>query len=152
MHNQYRHNQTRSASSLLLFTEQAGIYPADATFCQPFRAQGQDTMQLAILQLIKRHQHQSGWTLLIAPPQLPDRFLAECYELALQKVLVVHRKQLTNPVEAIKSALSSSTCSAVISFDKSLNPQQLQECQILAQQQQIWFYQLEDTTRHTFSH
>ncbi|MDX3773697.1 hypothetical protein QE250_06160 [Chromatiaceae bacterium AAb-1] len=152
MHNQFQHHTINSASPLLLFTEQAGIFPATAAFGQRFTVEGQDSMQLAILRFIQRHQHQHGWTLFIAPPQLPDRFLADCYQLALEKVLIVHQKQLNDPLSVIKTAICSSTCSAVISFDLSLDPAQLDECQQLAQQQQTWFYQLAPRPEQTFSH
>ena len=106
----------------------------------------------SLLQLIRQHQHQQGWILLVAPPQLPDKGWAEHFQLSLQNVLVIHQKQICNLSATLKQALTSSSCKVVINFAKQLSKQQLDDYHKLALANNIWFYDSEQMQHNLLPH
>lgn len=106
----------------------------------------------SLLQLIKQHQSQDGWILLVAPSSLPDKEWAESYQLSLQNVLVVHQKQISDLAATLTQALTSASCKVVINFGQPLGSQQLEQCRKLAVENNIWFYQSELVAKEVFKH
>ena len=106
----------------------------------------------SLLQLIKQHQSQDGWILLVAPSSLPDKEWAENYQLSLHNVLVVHQKQISNLAATLTQALTSASCKVVINFGEPLGQQQLEQCRKLAAKNNIWFYQSEHVAQRIFKH
>ena len=105
-----------------------------------------------LFDLIKQHQHQDGWILLIAPYQLPDKEWASHYQLSLQNVLVVHHKQIKDLPETLRQALTSPSCKVVINFANQLDQSELEKYRKLAVTNNIWFYQYEQLTQNGFTH
>lgn len=108
--------------------------------------------KLNLLQLIRQHQNQPGWILLIAPSQLPAKEWAEHYQLSLHNVLVIHQKQITDLSGTVKQALASPSCKVVINFGKQLDQQELELCRKLAIGNNIWFYQCEQLQQEQVTH
>lgn len=115
----------------------------DKHFYQQLTVAGPDSAQLALLRILRQHQHQKGWIVLVAPTQLPDKFLAECYQLSLNNILVVHQKQISDLTGTLAAAFRAKGCTVVINFSRQLDPHQLINCQQLAVAQKTWFYQLQ---------
>ena len=105
-----------------------------------------------LVDLIKQHQHQDGWILLIAPTQLPDKEWASHYQLSLQNVLVVHQKQIRDLPETLRQAITSPSCKVVINFANQLEQSDLEKFRKLAVTNNIWFYQYEQLTQNGFTH
>lgn len=105
-----------------------------------------------LAQLLQQHQHQDGWILLLAPSQLPDKSWAEQYQLPLQKVLVIHPKQISDLFSTLQQALSSASCSVIINFANQLTPQQDAICRKLAIERDVWFYQCAHAPLHQTAH
>lgn len=103
--------------------EQSAYMPSPADFNYHLFTKGPDKTLATLIHLIKKHQHQSGWVLLIAPTQLPDKFLAEYYQLRLEKVLVIHQRQSFDAASVIKTALCSGNYAAVINFTTTTSVQ-----------------------------
>lgn len=105
-----------------------------------------------LLQLIRQHQNQPGWILLVAPFQLPAKEWAEHYQLSLHNVLVVHQKQITNLPDTLKQALASPSCKVVINFGDQLDQHELELCRKLAICHNTWFYQYEQIQQEYKTH
>jgi cell division inhibitor SulA len=105
-----------------------------------------------LLQLIRQHQNQSGWILLVAPVQLPDKEWAEHYQLSLHNVLVIHQKQITDLSTTLQQALTSPSCKVVINFGSQLDQNELDVCRKLAICNNTWFYQCEQLQREQTTH
>jgi len=95
-----------------------------------------------LLFIIQQHQQQSGWVLLLAPNQLPDKSTFTGFDVDMSKVLVIQQKQISNIHTVLSDALSSSTCSAVVVWQDQFSESSLQHYQQLAEQHQTSFYQL----------
>lgn len=106
----------------------------------------------SLLQLIRQHQNQTGWILLVAPASLPDKEWAEYNQLSLHNVLVVHQKQISDLTATLVQALTSTSCKVVINFGQPLEQQQLIKCQQLAVKNSIWFYQSEHLAQPLLKH
>jgi cell division inhibitor SulA len=108
--------------------------------------------QHMLMQLIKRHQAQAGWIVLLAPSAQLIKQLASITQLPLHKVLVIHKKQLSNVYSVIHTALSSGNCKVVINCSQALTEHEDHQCQKLAVQQQAWFYQLDNLCQRLQPH
>ncbi len=106
----------------------------------------------SLAQLLKQHQHQEGWILLLAPAQLPDKTWAERYHLQMNHVLVVQQKQILDLFTTLQQALNSASCKVVINFAHQLSMQQLAVCQRLAVKNNIWFYQYDQLGQQRTAH
>lgn len=111
-----------------------------------------NTSHHTLLQLIKQHQHQRGWILLIAPSHIPHKTWAEQHQLSFHNVLVVHQKQIRDISATIQQALVASSCKVVINFAGLQDPQQLDSCRKLAVTHNTWFYQCEQFEQERVTH
>jgi len=105
-----------------------------------------------LLQLIRQHQNQTGWILLVAPAHLPDKEWAEHYQLSLHNVLVIHQKQISDLYATIQQALGSNSCKVVINFGTQLEQEQIDRCRRLALQNHTWFYQYDHLVSQQSQH
>lgn len=111
-----------------------------------------DHTQDNLLQLLKRYENAQGWILLIAPDNLPNKGLLTRYQLPLNKVLVIHAKQISDLNATLVRALSSGTCQLVVNFAKTLCPGALPRCQQLAKKNNVLFYQADQLSDMTLPH
>lgn len=93
-----------------------------------------------LIQILRQFQHADRWTLLIAPENIPDKALLNCCSVDMDRVLVVHEKQITNILATIENALSHATCSAVIAWSNGISQQRLVQINGLAEQSRCHFY------------
>lgn len=99
--------------------------------------------QQMLMQLIKQHRHQAGWIVLLAPSPRLIKQLAIVEQLPLHKVLVIHKKQLSNLNAVIHTALTSGKCKVIINCSQAVPESDDNKYQQLAAEQLVWFYQLE---------
>lgn len=111
-----------------------------------------DHTQDNLLQLLKRYENAQGWILLIAPDNLPNKSWLTRYQLPLNKVLVIHAKQISDLNATLVRALSSGTCQLVVNFAKTLCPGALPRCQQLAKKNDVLFYQADQLSDMTLPH
>ncbi len=111
-----------------------------------------DHTQDNLLQLMKRYENAQGWILLIAPDNLPNKSWLTRYQLPLNKVLVIHAKQISDLNATLVRALSSGTCQLVVNFAKTLCPGALPRCQQLAKKNNVLFYQADQLSDITLPH
>ena len=111
-----------------------------------------DHTQDNLLQLLKRYENAQGWILLIAPNNLPNKSWLTRYQLPLNKVLVIHAKQISDLNATLVRALSSGTCQLVVNFAKTLCPGALPRCQQLAKKNNVLFYQADQLSDMTLPH
>ena len=149
----YDASKTVSAQDLEQLKEAVRL-SASSVGLQPYHIfiiQSQEVKQ-QLVDLIKQHQHQDVWILLIAPTQLPYKEWASHYQLSLQNVLVVHHKQIKDLPETLRQALTSPSCKVVINFANQLEQSELEKYRKLAVTNNIWFYQYEQLTQNGFTH
>ncbi|WP_337840283.1 SulA-like leucine-rich domain-containing protein [Rheinheimera sp.] len=104
-----------------------------------------DADQSALAELVfilRQHQHQSGWVLLVAPNQLPDKSRLAACGVDLSRLLLIQQKQISNTDTVLTHALASSTCAAVVVWQDQFSEQSLHRYQDLAELHQTCFYQL----------
>ena len=111
-----------------------------------------DYTQDNLLQLLQRYENAQGWILLIAPDNLPSKNWLTRYQLPLNKVLVIHAKQISDLNDTLVRALSSGTCKLVVNFAKTLCPAVLPRCQQLAKVNNVLFYQAEQLSGIAMPH
>ncbi|MGI5309475.1 SulA-like leucine-rich domain-containing protein [Rheinheimera sp. WS51] len=108
--------------------------------------------QKMLVQLIKQHQNQSGWIVLLAPTAFMIKLLASNNQLPLHKILVIHKSQLTKLNAVINAALTSGKCKVVINCSQPLTDSVNHGYQKLAAQHQAWFYPLDNLRPSLKSH
>lgn len=139
MYSRVIHNAEFLSSNLSDSVQLPVSFAGHYNFYQQRLVENAEHALFSLVDLIQKHQHQSGWILLIAPEQLPDKFLAACYQLKLEKVLVIHPHQQPDTVSVIATALQGKNYAAIINF-AALSVPELESCKTQAQQQQSWLY------------
>ncbi|WP_333606774.1 SulA-like leucine-rich domain-containing protein [Arsukibacterium sp.] len=127
-----------SANALVKRAIKADFRPGTALY-QLVQTAGQDSTELALINILKQHQYSTGWIVLVAPQQLPDKFLAESYQLPVDRILVIHPTIKLTAADCVQQALKADTTSVVICFSSEPQPQLTQ----LAEQTQTTLYQLQ---------
>ena len=72
---------------------------------------------LELVNIIKRFEYCSGWTLLIAPDHLPRKDVLKKYAVNLDKVLIVHKKHCNDVLFTAYQGLRNENCSALVIWD-----------------------------------
>ena len=72
---------------------------------------------LELVNIIKRFEYCSGWTLLIAPDHLPKKDVLKRYAVNLDKVLIVHKKHCNDVLFTAYQGLRNENCSALVIWD-----------------------------------
>ena len=99
---------------------------------------GQDelTRSFELIKVLRQHQTNRRWTLLIAPTHIPDKTLLDCCSVDMSHVLLVREKQITSMPNAIEKALNANTCCAIVAWcnrwHEQLSQSQLQHLSQLA--------------------
>lgn len=104
-----------------------------------------------LLFIIRQHQQQSGWVLLVAPNQLPDKSTFSGFDVDMSKVLVIQQKQISNIHSVLSDALSSSTCSAVVVWQDQFSQSSLEHYQQLAEHYHTSLYQFSAQSQNNSS-
>jgi cell division inhibitor SulA len=136
-------NLNKAVQSYSSLTPNQSQHKTDQTaFYQKLQVTAGQLALPELLFIIQQHQQHSGWVLLLAPNQLPDKSTFSGFDLDMSKVLVIQQKQISNIHTVLSDALSSSTCSAVVVWQDQFSESSLQHYQQLAEQHQTCFYQL----------
>lgn len=106
----------------------------------------------ALIQLISQHHAQNGWIVLLAPCPLVIKLIASVRQLPLHKILVIHKKQVSQLDPVIKTALTSGHSKVVINCGPALSESEDQFNQKLAAKYSAWFYQLDNLCPGLKSH
>lgn len=102
-----------------------------------------ESTEQTLIKLLHNHSTETGWIVLVAPPRLPSKALAEYFKLPVDKMLVIHPKALRNVEKTLQSLLQSTHCRVVISFCTSLSNDSTAQLNQQATTQQRWFYQFQ---------
>ena len=78
-----------------------------------------------LMKILHQYNSQSGWTLLIAPDQVPSKSLLDSCSIDKSKLLVIRQKHLSNLDYVLNSALNNGNFSAVITWTNMLNDYKL---------------------------
>ncbi|MDP2559558.1 SulA-like leucine-rich domain-containing protein [Psychrobium sp. 1_MG-2023] len=96
-------------------------------------SQSNDDQQLEILgPTLKKLSEQRRWIVLIGAPKQQLKALSEQYQIASDKILLVHPKDQVDTLWAMEQALMSGTSSAVIAWPDSVNARDLKRLQLAA--------------------
>lgn len=101
---------------------------------------------LELIKIIKRYEFSAGWTLLIAPEQLPDKHIMNSCSVNLDKVLTVKRKYCRSAFELAKQAISYDNCAVLVIWDNTISGLELSQIRIKAQENGTALYLL--NTKH----
>lgn len=110
-------------------------------------AQDELSRSFELIKVLRQHQANKRWTLLIAPSHIPDKALLDCCSVDMKHVLIVREKQITSMSKTIETALSCNTCCAIVAWcsqwHEQLSAQQLQQLSQLADDTQCHVYAFE---------
>ena len=93
-----------------------------------------------LIKVLRRHGDADGWTLLLAPEQVPGKAVLDCFDVDKHKVMVVHDKQIVDLYSTVEQAMIHSTCAAVVAWSDDLSPRALGGISEFAQRSQCHFY------------
>ena len=79
-------------------------------------AQDELTRSFELIKVLRQHQADRRWTLLIAPSHIPDKALLECCSVDMSHVLIVREKQISSMFKTIETALKCNTCCAIVAW------------------------------------
>lgn len=85
---------------------------------------------LELLKVLHNCNQQHGWTLLIAPDNVPNKSMLQSCSIDSSKLLVIRQKHLVNLPYVLNCALHNGNFAAVITWTDVLNPNQLCELHI----------------------
>jgi cell division inhibitor SulA len=146
-------NLNKAVQAYSLLSQNQGQHKTGNTaFYQKLQVTAGQLALPELLFIIQQHQQQSGWVLLLAPNQLPDKSTFSGFDLDMSKVLVIQQKQISNIHTVLSDALSSSTCCAVVVWQDQFSESSLQHYQQLAEQHQTCFYQLSSDASQQQTH
>ncbi|MCG7538760.1 hypothetical protein [Pseudoalteromonas sp. OF7H-1] len=69
---------------------------------------------LELLKVLHKCQHKQGWTLLVAPDNVPNKSLLESASVDAGKLLVIRQKHIYDLEYVLKSAISNGNFAAVV--------------------------------------
>lgn len=80
---------------------------------------------LELLKVLHNCNQQHGWTLLIAPDNVPNKSMLQSCSIDSSKLLVIRQKHLVNLPYVLNSALNNGNFAAVITWTDIVKPNQL---------------------------
>lgn len=83
-------------------------------------------------------QHETRWIVLVAPPFIPYAPGLAAMGIDLRNVLVVRPREHKDVLWVIEQALASSSCSAVLSWERKLDPRDLRRLNLAGREGQTW--------------
>ena len=105
-----------------------------------------------LIKVLRQHQSNNRWTLLVAPQHIPDKALLNCCSVDMSHVLIVREKQIPSMVETLESALKHHTCGAIVAWcdkwHKHLSASKLAHLTTLAAQAQCHVYAFNKQLTH----
>lgn len=78
-------------------------------------------LHFELAKIIRRYEQCSGWTMLIAPEGLPNKQVMQEYQVSLDKVLTIPKKDCSNELATAYQALKFDNCSALVIWDNDLS-------------------------------
>ncbi|WP_462154800.1 hypothetical protein [Pseudoalteromonas piscicida] len=69
---------------------------------------------LELLKVLHKCQHKQGWTLLVAPDNVPNKSLLESTSVDASKLLVIRQKHIYDLEYVLKSAICNGNFAAVV--------------------------------------
>ncbi|PHI35369.1 hypothetical protein CBQ28_19685 [Pseudoalteromonas sp. GCY] len=77
-------------------------------------AEDEIVASLELLKVLHKCQHKQGWTLLVAPDNVPNKSLLESASVDASKLLVIRQKHIYDLEYVLKSAISNGNFAAVV--------------------------------------
>ena len=82
--------------------------------------------------------HENRWIVWVAPPFIPYAPGLSAMGIDLRNVLIVRPVERRDVLWAIEQALASSSCSAVLAWEKRLNPRDLRRLNLASREGKTW--------------
>ncbi|CCQ12356.1 putative orphan protein [Pseudoalteromonas luteoviolacea B = ATCC 29581] len=89
---------------------------------------------LELLKVLHSCNQKHGWTLLIAPDNVPNKAMLQSCSIDSSKLLVIRQKHLVNLPYVLNSALKNGNFAAVITWTDILDEKQLADLEMVAEQ------------------
>ncbi|TMO44433.1 hypothetical protein CWC24_14175 [Pseudoalteromonas ruthenica] len=102
-----------------------------------------------MLKIVHRYNQNNGWTLLVAPDNVPSRHLLDACSIDTNKLLVIRAKHVVDMEYMLNCALQNGRFAAVITWTDILKQQQLVALQLNTHQAKAQLYCF--TTEHNAS-
>ncbi|MCF6435755.1 SulA-like leucine-rich domain-containing protein [Pseudoalteromonas sp. MMG022] len=80
---------------------------------------------LALLKIVHQCNQKQGWTLLIAPDNVPNKAMIDSCSVDTKKLLVIRRKHIVDLSYVLSSALNNGNFAAVITWTDVLSANEL---------------------------
>jgi cell division inhibitor SulA len=77
---------------------------------------------LALLKIIHQCNQKKGWTLLIAPDNVPNKAMMESCSIDSSKLLVIRKRHIVDLNYVLRSALNNGNFAAVITWTDVIEP------------------------------
>ncbi|CAM4152188.1 SulA-like leucine-rich domain-containing protein [Pseudoalteromonas byunsanensis] len=109
---------------------------------------------LALLKIVHQCNQKQGWTLLIAPDNVPNKAMIDSCSIDTNKLLVIRRKHIVDLNYVLSSALKNGNFAAVITWTDILSSSELKDMNLPNSDTEIFCFsktkQLEKCTMPAF--
>ncbi|WP_462164115.1 SulA-like leucine-rich domain-containing protein [Pseudoalteromonas xiamenensis] len=117
------------------------LQPISITQVKSYRSDNENPVQiiytedeisasLELLKVLHTCNQKHGWTLLIAPDNVPNKMMLQSCSIDSSKLLVIRQKHLVNLPYVLNSALHNGNFAAVITWTDILKPSELETLHI----------------------
>ncbi|MFC3032360.1 SulA-like leucine-rich domain-containing protein [Pseudoalteromonas fenneropenaei] len=114
---------------------------------QVIHTEDEISASLELLKVLHSCNQKQGWTLLIAPDNVPNKAMLQSCSIDSSKLLVIRQKHLVNLPYVLNSALHNGNFAAVITWTDIVSPSQLDALALTTQSKaQLYCF---TRTRHT---
>ena len=107
-----------------------------------------DDPHTELLKIINRHESCYGWTMIIAPNNLPKKSLLVAAGINLEKVLIVQTKDCFDVLFTAYKALKQDNCSALVVWDNLISNNELKLLETIASASATKLYRLNNKTHN----
>ncbi|WP_105167941.1 SulA-like leucine-rich domain-containing protein [Pseudoalteromonas sp. T1lg23B] len=95
---------------------------------------------LALLKIVHQCNQKQGWTLLIAPDNVPNKAMMDSCSIDTNKLLVIRRKHIVDLKYVLSSALNNGNFAAVIAWTDILSSTELTDMNLPCSDTEIFCF------------
>ncbi|CAH9051697.1 hypothetical protein PSECIP111951_01622 [Pseudoalteromonas holothuriae] len=104
----------------------SGLSKVSATNHHHVKIEDDICASLELLKIVHQRNQKKGWTLLIAPDNIPSKSMMDSCSVDASKLLVIRRKHIVDLNYVLTSALNNGNFAAVITWVDILGPSELE--------------------------
>lgn len=101
-----------------------------------------DSTELHLIKLLQQHRYTTGWIVIVAPEIKPNKAFWSACQLPLDKILIVHQRQIKDLKRVLQQAICTKSCKVIVNC-APLNHTDLTWLTAQALQQHSRFYTLD---------